>query len=167
MRQRLVCAFLFSTSLTNAIACDIPEPFKLLKPKEAQPFNTASLSSITKDKNANTTHPELINFWATWCAPCRKELPFLQALNENSTAAVTLINIEDEPAEAEKVLDELNIHKLSTQYQMMEILDTLNIQGLPSSVLFHKNDVYLGVGVLKNEQAISDWLLCLQKLQSE
>ena len=29
----------------------------------------------------------MINFWATWCAPCRREIPLLQSLHESRTAA--------------------------------------------------------------------------------
>jgi thiol-disulfide isomerase/thioredoxin len=31
--------------------------------------------------------PLMINFWATWCAPCRREIPLLQSLHESRTAA--------------------------------------------------------------------------------
>lgn len=37
--------------------------------------------------------PMLINFWATWCAPCRKEMPLLQTLHEESPGGLRVIGI--------------------------------------------------------------------------
>lgn len=38
---------------------------------------------------------QIINFWATWCAPCVKELPLLEKLNaDNTEVNVTLINLD-------------------------------------------------------------------------
>jgi thiol-disulfide isomerase/thioredoxin len=38
---------------------------------------------------------QVINFWATWCAPCVKELPYFEALySNNSNVSITLINLD-------------------------------------------------------------------------
>jgi thiol-disulfide isomerase/thioredoxin len=38
---------------------------------------------------------KVINFWATWCAPCVKEMPFFEKLNqENSNVEVTLVSMD-------------------------------------------------------------------------
>ncbi len=36
----------------------------------------------------------VINFWATWCAPCIKELPFFENLNQNKQAKVLLVSMD-------------------------------------------------------------------------
>lgn len=51
----------------------------------------------------------MVNFWATWCVPCRQEMPHLQALYEryNSLGFELLaVNVEDNPAGARKWLAE-------------------------------------------------------------
>ena len=51
----------------------------------------------------------MVNFWATWCQPCRQEMPHLEALHKRySSLGFTLlgVNVEDNPEGAKKWLDE-------------------------------------------------------------
>ena len=51
----------------------------------------------------------MINFWATWCGPCRQEMPHLEAIYERyHSLGFTLlgVNVEDKPAGAKKWLEE-------------------------------------------------------------
>ena len=51
----------------------------------------------------------MVNFWATWCVPCRQEMPHLEALHAryNSLGFTLLgVNVEDNPGGAKKWLDE-------------------------------------------------------------
>lgn len=51
----------------------------------------------------------MVNFWATWCVPCRQEMPHLEALYEryNSLGFTLLgVNVEDDPEGAKKWLAE-------------------------------------------------------------
>lgn len=54
----------------------------------------------------------MLNFWAAWCAPCRKEMPLLEAMYQDlkeSDFVLLAINTESEVAEAEALLQELNL----------------------------------------------------------
>ncbi|MDT8363857.1 MAG: TlpA disulfide reductase family protein [Nitrosomonas sp.] len=80
----------------------------------------------------------LINFWATWCAPCLKEIPDLAALHE-ARKDVVIIGVAmefDDPATVMKFVDDLNIpytivlgdHEIAGQ------IDELSM--LPSTYLY-------------------------------
>lgn len=49
----------------------------------------------------------VVNVWASWCAPCREEMPLLQELAEAGTVAIYGINYKDDPASALSFLEEL------------------------------------------------------------
>ncbi len=40
--------------------------------------------------------PVVLNFWATWCGPCKKEIPTLKAIHRDSPAQVVTIAIDEE-----------------------------------------------------------------------
>lgn len=83
----------------------------------------------------------MINFWATWCGPCRKEMPQLEALYERyGDLGFTLlgVNVEDNPKGAQKWLEE-------TPVSFNVLFDTTNkvsklydVVAMPSTVILDK-----------------------------
>src|SRR5882757_8626734 len=60
-----------------------------------QKASSIKLNDLQKLINAPSPPVKVINFWATWCAPCVKELPFFEKLNlENKDVKVTLVSMD-------------------------------------------------------------------------
>lgn len=54
----------------------------------------------------------MLNFWATWCPPCRDEMPDMQKLQENHDIQILAVNLtetESDPAKVQEFMDELNL----------------------------------------------------------
>ncbi len=78
----------------------------------------------------------LINFWASWCAPCRVEHPYLMKLSKNKDLKILGINFKDKKINALKFLEELGdpydyLAKDSSGKQSVNF----GIYGIPESIL--------------------------------
>lgn len=95
----------------------------------------------------------LLNLWATWCAPCRKEMPdldHLQAeLGGDEFEVVTVSIDRSAPAVAQKFFDEIELKHLTLYYdESMQIFQDLKGQGMafgmPTTLVVDKNGCSLG-----------------------
>ena len=100
----------------------------------------------------------LINFWASWCAPCRVEHPYLMQLSKEKNLKILGVNFKDKKINASKFLNELG----NPYYYMAK--DTkgkqsvnFGIYGIPESILINNETIVLKkfVGPL-NEQNLND-----------
>ena len=78
----------------------------------------------------------LLNFWATWCGPCRKEIPHLQRLHEMYPEdRFALIGVTDEkPEEVRQFIDERGITYPSLVDKSHEVLHLYGVTGIPMTV---------------------------------
>ena len=100
----------------------------------------------------------LINFWASWCAPCRVEHPYLMQLSKEKNLRILGVNFKDKKINASKFLNELG----NPYYYMAK--DTkgkqsvnFGIFGIPESILINNDTIVLRkfIGPL-NEQNLND-----------
>jgi thiol-disulfide isomerase/thioredoxin len=85
--------------------------------------------------------PTLVNLWASWCAPCVKELPTLDSLARAQGARLYVVAIsQDTDAPHASVVAFLDAHKIRTldSYQdtKMALSGALGAEVLPTSVLY-------------------------------
>jgi len=92
----------------------------------------------------------LINFWATWCKPCREEMPMLSGLhNRMSGKGFTVLGIAmDDVQQARDFIDELDI-SYPNAVGGADVMDT--------SVLYGNRAGLLPYSVLVDRQGIVRW----------
>lgn len=84
----------------------------------------------------------LINFWASWCGPCRQEMPVLDALHqryEDAGFAVLGINVEGEVAPAQKIVDKTNVTFPVLIDEGQEVSETYSLEAMPSTVVVDRD----------------------------
>jgi cytochrome c biogenesis protein CcmG/thiol:disulfide interchange protein DsbE len=81
--------------------------------------------------------PVLVNFWATWCAPCRQEMPLLNAAHKRvgGKVAIVGVDVKDNRAEAVRFLADRGIAYPSAYDPGASLRRSFEFVGLPVTVL--------------------------------
>ena len=77
----------------------------------------------------------LIDFWATWCPPCRKAIPELNALHKKFGDKLVVIGVSDETEEKVKALKDPKIEYASAIDTQKRMKNTLEVAGIPHVIL--------------------------------
>ncbi|WP_050995616.1 TlpA family protein disulfide reductase [Leptospirillum ferriphilum] len=80
----------------------------------------------------------LLNFWATWCGPCLKEIPSLEKFESREASRVVILGISESLEREKKTLKFILEHKMN--YPVLidglgRVADAYKVHGLPYSVL--------------------------------
>ena len=165
MRLIIVFIFLLSNSLANEVT-DIKNLVinKDLKRYEAISFIDAKNGEINLiDYKGNLI---LLNFWATWCAPCKREMPSLEKLtNQFPQVKVYAINME-QPNKL-KVRDffrSIDVASLDTYYDpKLKLVKQFKMRGLPTSILIDKNGDEFGRVIGEIDFVSDDFISLIKK----
>ena len=86
----------------------------------------------------------LINFWASWCAPCRIEHPVLIQLSKEKTSKLVGVNFKDKKKQADKFLNDFgDPYDFLTKDEQGKYSVNLGVYGIPESILVNKNLVII------------------------
>ena len=93
-----------------------------------------------KDKDLKKNNYTLINFWASWCGPCRIEHPILMRLSNQKNLKLLGVNFKDKKDQANSFLKDFgNPYDILTQDTLGKQSVTFGIYGIPESILVDKN----------------------------
>ena len=133
-------------SSTFAYSIELPDIKNIIIHKEKKKishvefYNSKSKKVILKDYISKLV---IINFWATWCAPCKEEMPHLNRLKSKNVfkdIEIIPINIADEELKKSKeCVENLNINNLEIFYgSSLDLAKEFKLRGIPTTVFIDK-----------------------------
>ena len=96
------------------------------------------------NENLKSNNYTLINFWASWCAPCRVEHPFLMQLSQIKNLKILGVNFKDKKNNAINFLNDLGnpYYYLAKDDQGKQSVN-FGIYGIPESILINKDFIII------------------------
>ena len=139
--------FIYLISSSGSYSIEPPEIDNLIIHKERKLIGKIEFFDSKKNKSSLNDFRQnltIINFWATWCAPCKEEMPHLDKLlskNKFKDINVIPINIADEKLEkSKKFFEELNISNLEIFYgSSPDLAKEFKLRGIPTTILIDKD----------------------------
>jgi thiol-disulfide isomerase/thioredoxin len=103
--------------------------------------------------------PAVVNLWATWCAPCKRELPEFEAVHRSVAGEVTFVgvNIGDDGDKAADYLDDLGITYDQYLDVDSELTAALKTATLPMTLIIDEDEkiVLRHIGPLDQDELIA------------
>ena len=165
--MRFLILFIFLT--TKVFANDVSEIKNIVIHKDLKVYdNVFFLDKNDKKINIKEFNGNLLllNFWATWCAPCKEEMPSLDRLQVNqnlSNLKIFAINISQESKKkVDSFFEDLNIINFDPYFDAPTTLaKTFSLRGVPTSILIDKDGKEFAriMGSIDfNDQIFINWL---------
>ena len=129
----------------------------------APDFQLQNLTGQTVKLSDFRGKPVLLNFWATWCGPCRSEMPYLQQISDNSAATglvMLAVDAGENATVVQKFMTELNLTIPVLLDTDKAVSKSYSITAIPSTFLIDKNGVIQKkiLGAFPDKQAIENSL---------
>ena len=165
MRFLIIFIFLISNSVADeTIEIKNLVIYDKLKKYDAITFLDAKKNELNLDDYKGNL--VLLNFWATWCAPCKEEMPSLDQLQSNeklNNLKIFPINIGQENLKkSQKFFEDLSIKNLEVYFiSSINLPKKLQLRGIPTTILINKDGLefarIIGSVDFKDEKFIK-WL---------
>ena len=150
--MKLLLIFIYLITSNTSYALEKPNIKNLVLSKNTKIYEGV----VFKDSNDYDVNLDdfkgkllILNFWATWCAPCREEMPSLDDLQLNSNfdnLKIFPINIGQENfSKSDSFFKELNIQNLEIYFDApITLAKKFSLRGVPTTILFNKKGEEFG-----------------------
>ena len=165
--MRILIIFIFL--VTNSLANQTVGINNLVINKELKKYDELTFKDAKNQQlNLNDYHGKLIilNFWATWCGPCKEEMPSLDLLQSNKNLdnlKIFPINVgQDNLTKASSFFEDLKIKNLDLYFDSpVTLAKRFGLRGIPTTILINKNGLEFAriIGSIDFEdENFIDWL---------
>mgnify|MGYP001375041932 FL=1 len=168
--MKLLIIFIYLVTINFSHAFEKPDLKNLVIIKNPKIYEDVVFMDINqKNVNLDDFNGKLIilNFWATWCAPCREEMPSLDDLQINTklnNLKIFPINIGQEDISKSKFFfKELNIKNLDIYIDApITLAKKFSLRGVPTTIIFNKEGKEFAriMGSIDfNDEEFINWLM--------
>ena len=143
---KFILIFIYLISSSSSYAIQQPNLENLIvhkDPKKLEKINFININNETIDLKKFENSLVIINFWATWCAPCIEEMPSLNRLQTNkdfNNLKIIPINVgRDDIEKSKSFYKKLKINNLDIYFDKnVELANKFLLRGLPTTVFINK-----------------------------
>ena len=138
---------LFTFLITNVFANDVSKIKNIVIHKDPKTYDNVIFLD-KKDHKINIKSYDgnliILNFWATWCEPCKEEMPSLDRLQADSKSInlkIFPINIgKENKKKVDKFFEDFNIKNVEPYFDPpITLAKKFSLRGVPTSILINKN----------------------------
>ena len=165
MRFLIILIFL----ITNSFAIEASDIKNLVINKDLKKYEDLTFLDDKNnqiDLNDYKGNLILLNFWATWCAPCKEEMPSLDLLQKHGNLnklKIFPINVgQDNLGNSLKFFEDLKIKNLKIYFDSpITLAKRFGLRGIPTTIMFNKDGLEFAriIGSIDfSDQKFIDWL---------
>ena len=167
--MKLLTIFIYLLTINFGFTAEKPDIKNLILTKNLKVYEDVIFKDVNqKDVDLTDYRGKLLilNFWATWCAPCKEEMPSLdnlQAVLGLNNLKIFPINISQENVtKAEFFFKELNIKNLDIYFDnSITLAKKFSLRGVPTTIIFDKEGKEFAriIGSIDfNDEKFINWL---------
>tara|TARA_Y100001970_G_C13659876_1_gene567798 strand:+ start:57 stop:587 length:531 start_codon:yes stop_codon:yes gene_type:complete len=146
LKFKFIIIFIYLLSSSSSYSIQQPNLDNLVihkNPKKLEIVNFQDINNETINLSKFKNSLIIINFWATWCAPCIEEMPSLNKLQINlnfNNLKIIPINVgRDSIKKSKNFYKKLKLNNLKIYFDNdIELANKFSLRGLPTTVLINK-----------------------------
>jgi len=126
--------------------------------KQAPDFTLGTMAGTEITLSELRGTPVVLNFWATYCTPCRSELGYFEYAAEQSAGevAIIMVNTQDTRSRIENFFGDYKVHFTVALGGGTQVSDKYNIQYIPTTFFIDSGGIIrnMKVGAFPNEMEL-------------
>ena len=145
MKNKFIFFFIFINCINSSVYASVNPPFENIilhkKPINYKEIIFVDFYENKIDLNSYNNEIYILNFWATWCSPCKKEMPSLDNLYSSvKEIKIFPINVDNKDKnKSQTFFEDLEIKNLSIYFDVnSDLVNLFRLRGIPTTIILNK-----------------------------